>query len=72
MSINLFETCHSVKWIAVAKAARVSLLVTTVYQTCFSLTLKEKGGPICMYETPVCALLLENVVHDGRVQSQDC
>lgn len=40
MSINRFETCHSMKWISVAKAARVSLLITTVYQTCF----REKGG----------------------------
>ena len=51
MSINRFETCHSMKWISVAKAARVSLLITTVYQTCF----REKGGA-CMYEIPVCAL----------------
>lgn len=52
MSINRFETCHSMKWISVAKAARVSLLITTVYQTCF----REKGGGACMYEIPVCAL----------------
>ena len=52
MSINRFETCHSMKLISVAKAARVSLIFSKVYQTCF----REKGGGACMYEIPVCAL----------------